>query len=760
MNEAPYQKGFREFSAGRFDAAERLFAEAVKQDPKLGPAHFARGCALQRMNRHQEAVAAFDAAVRLNRRDANALINRAVSLAELGRFAEAAVSFKEALAIAPSRADIWLAYGDTLAVGKHTDDALAAYEKALAIQPQFPEASNNRGTVLFTLKRYDEAVAAYDLVLAVHPQDVLAAINRGIALAELKRFPEALVSFERAISLESKNAAARYHKGTSLYALRQYGEALASLDAALTIEPAHVEAHIVRGLALQEMGRAQDALGALTQALAIRPDSVEALVNRQSLLFGMKRYEEAADDCERVLSLDPDTPNIRGYRIYYRLHICDWREVRAEENAILRRIDKGERVIQPFANIALSGTPASQFACARIWAAHECRSQEPLWKGARYGHERIRIAYVSGDFKEHPVLKLMAGVFEMHDKRQFETLAVSLDKDDGSAIRRRAAASFDHFVEAAGKTDLEIARMLRMMETDIVVDLMGFTGKARHEIFAYRPAPVAVQFLGYPGTTGSPHVDYILADRTVIAEEDRRYYSEQVVYLPDSFMPHDDSRAIGPVPTRAQAGLPEGAFVFSAYNNRYKYTSAMFDVWMRILKAVPGSILWMAHPGETAAGNLLREVASRGVSVERLVFAPFVPSAEAHLARLGLADVFLDTLPFNAHSTALEMLFAGVPVLSAEGETFAGRVSASLVRTAGIGEMVAFSLQEYEEKALLLARDPARLAGIKKKLAFARTGPLFDTARFTRHLEAAFRVMRDRCERGEAPVSFAVEPRT
>jgi protein O-GlcNAc transferase len=460
------------------------------------------------------------------------------------------------------------------------------------------------------------------------------------------------------------------------------------------------------------------------------------------------------------LSLDPDTPNIRGYRLYYRLHTCDWREARTEENAILSRIDEGKGVIQPFANIALSGTPASQLACARIWASHEYRPQEQLWKGARYKHERIRVAYVSGDFKEHPVLKLMAGVFEKHDKRQFETLAVSLDRDDGSAIRRRSAASFDRFIEAGGKTDFEIARMLHAMETDIVVDLMGLTGKARHEIFAHRPAPVAVQFLGYPGTTGSPHVDYILADRAVIPEEDRRFYSEQVVYLPDSFMPHDDSRAVGAAPTRAQAGLPEEAFVFSAYNNRYKYTPDMFDVWMRILKAVPGSILWMAHPGEIAAGNLLREASSRGVPAERLVFAPFIPSAEAHLARLGLADVFLDTLPFNAHSTALEMLFAGVPVLTAEGKTFAGRVSASLDRTAGIPEMVASSLQEYEEIALLLARDPARLAGIKEKLARARTGPLFDTARFTRHLEDAFRLMRDRSERGEAPGSFAVEPRT
>lgn len=759
MSEAPYQKGYREFSAGKFEAAERLFAEAVKQDPNFAPAHFARGCALQRMNRHEEAVAAFDAAARLDRPDADALINRAVSLVELGRFAEAAASFEAALAIAPERAEIWLAYGDTLAAGKRLEDALAAYEKALAIQPQFPEASNNRGTVLFTLKRYDEAVAAYDLALAVQPQNLLAAINRGIALSSLKRVSEALASFERAISLEPRNADARYHKGTSLYALRQYGEALASCGAALAIEPAHLEAHIVRGLALQEMGRSQDALAAFTQALAIRPESVEALVNRQSLLFGMKRYEEAAADCDRVLSLDPDIPNMRGYRLYYRSHICDWRQARAEENAILNRIAKGERVIQPFANIALSGTPASQLACARIWAAHEYRPQEPLWKGARYGHGRIRIAYVSGDFKEHPVLKLMAGVFEKHDKRQFETLAVSLDRDDRSAIRRRAEASFDRFVEAAGKTDFEIARMLYAMETDIVVDLMGLTGKARHEIFAYRPAPVAVQFLGYPGTTGSPHVDYILADRAVIPEEDKRYYSEQVVYFPDSFMPHDDSRAIGPVPTRAQAGLPGEAFVFSAYNNRYKYTPDMFDVWMRILKAVPGSILWMAHPGETAASNLFREAGLRGVRAERLLFAPFVPSAEAHLARLSLAGVFLDTLPFNAHSTALEMLFACVPVLTVMGNTFASRVSASLNRTAGIPEMVASSLQEYEEKALRLARDPARLANIKEKLARARTGPLFDTSRFTRHLEDAFRLMRARSERGEALVSFAVEKR-
>jgi protein O-GlcNAc transferase len=759
MNEAPYQKGYREFSAGRFEAAERLFAEAVKHDPKLAPAHFARGCALQRMNRHAEAIGSFNAAVKLDPRDTDALVNRAVSFTQLSRFAEAASSFEAALAIAGGRAELWLAYGDALAGINRLQDALAAYGKALALRPQFPEALNNRGAALFSLRRYEEAIAAYDSVLAIQPGNALAAINRGIALAELKRHGEALASFERAVSFDPTNAPARYHKGTTLYALRRHGEALASLDAALAIEPADADAHIVRGLVLKETGRAEEALAALTRALAIRPDSMEALVNRQSLLFGMKRYEDAIADCDGVMSLDPSVPNMRGCRLYYRLQICDWGGTEAEEEEILRRIDRGEKVIQPFMNIALSSTPASQLQCARIWASQEYSPQEPLWRGTSYRHERIRVAYLSGDFQDHPVLKLMAGVFEKHDKAHFETLAVSLGSDDGSAIRQRAAKAFDHFTDASGKTDFEIARLLHTMETDIAVDLMGFTGNARHEILSHRPAPVSVQFLGFPGTMASKYVDYIVADRTVIPEEDRIHYAEQTVYLPDSFMPHDDARAIPAAPTRDEAGLPQGAFVFCAYNNRYKYTPKIFDVWMRLLRAVPESILWLASQNENAANNLKREAKARGVAAERLVWAPFVASAEAHLARLSLADLFLDTVPFNAHSTAMDVLWAGVPVLTLMGNSFAGRVSASLNRAARMPDMVANSIGEYEEKALLLARDPALLAAARERLAMGRNGPLFDTARFTRHLEEAFRRMRDRAERGEAPASFAVERR-
>jgi protein O-GlcNAc transferase len=759
MNGGPYQEGYREFSAERFEAAERLFAQALTHDPNFAPAHFARGCALQRMNRHEDAIAAFDKALKLSPRDVDAFVNRAVSCMQLSHFAEAAKSFEAVLHIDGGRAEIWLAYGDTLAALKQLEDALAAYAKALAIRPQLPEAMNNRGAALFSLKRYEEAIRAYDSVLALQPDNVLATVNRGIAQAELRRFPEALASFERAIARDPANSAARYHMGTSLYALRRYREALASLDVALAIDPANADAHIVRGIVLKETGRAEEGLAAFTRALAVRPDSVEALVNRQSLLFAMKRYEEAIADCDRALLLDPYVLNIRGYRLYYRMQICDWRGSEVEEADIFRRIGKGERVIQPFANIALSGTPALQLECARIWAAHEYSPHEPFWKGARYRHDRIRVAYISGDFQDHPVLKQMVGVFEKHDKSQFETIAISLGGDDGSEIRRRAAKAFDHFIDAGGKSDFEIARLLHAMEADVAVDLMGFTGKARNEILNYRPAPASVQFLGFPGTTGSKHVDYVLADRIVIPEEDKTHYSEKTVYLPHSFMPHDDTRLIAPAPSRAEAGLPEGKFVFCAYNNRYKYTPRMFDAWMRILKAVPESILWLSSPGEMAADNLKREAGARGIAAGRLVFAPFVTGLGAHLARLSLADVFLDTVPFNAHSTAMDMLFAGVPVLTLIGNTFAGRVSASLNRTAGMPEMVAGSIQEYEEKTLLLARDRARLAATREKLARARNGPLFDTERFTRHLEEAFRQMRDRCERGEAPASFAVEPR-
>jgi predicted O-linked N-acetylglucosamine transferase (SPINDLY family) len=405
----------------------------------------------------------------------------------------------------------------------------------------------------------------------------------------------------------------------------------------------------------------------------------------------------------------------------------------------------GQRVINPFQNIAVSSSEAEQLQCARIAVAEKYRPvAQGLWRGEAYTHERLRLAYLSADFNDHAVSTLMAGVFEQHDRTKFETIAVSFSTAGSSSRRARLVQAFDRFLDVGEKSDLEAARLLRDMEVDIAVDLMGFTGDCRPRILAFRSSPIQVNFLGFPGTMGAPYIDYIVADATVIPKESMGHYSESVVLLPDSYLPNDSQRPIAQrTPSRVEAGLPPQGFVFCSFNNTYKFTPQMFDVWMRLLSAVEGSVLWLPAVNNAAVGNLRREAQHRGVNAARLVFAPFLASAEEHLARLRLADLFLDTLPYNAHSTAADALWAGLPVLTTPGTTFAGRVAASLLQAIGLPEMIAPSLAAYESTALELARDHSTLGAIKEKLSRNRhTHPLFDTARFTRNLEAAYLQMR------------------
>jgi protein O-GlcNAc transferase len=418
----------------------------------------------------------------------------------------------------------------------------------------------------------------------------------------------------------------------------------------------------------------------------------------------------------------------------------------------------GKIASDPFPLLALSSTPGDQLQCAKRDAADHPTFAK-LWRGEVYSHERIRIGYVSANLHEHPVAYLAAGLFERHDRSRFEVTAISLGPDRDSDLRRRLKAAFEHFIDAGSQSDQEIAELIQRREIDIVVDLNGFTSGCRPGIFARRPAPIQVNYLGYAGTMGADGFDYILADRTVIPDGQFEFYSEKVAWLPDCFMVNDDRRLIsGATPTRSECGLPETAFVFCCFNNAYKIAPETFDVWMRLLAAVDDSVIWLSELNPTAMANLRREAENRGVSQERLIFAARAPAMEDHLARQRQADLFLDTLPYNAHSTASDALWAGLPVLTCLGATFAGRVAGSLLNAIGLPELVTSSLDKYEALAIKLARDPALLASIKTKLATNRdTHPLFNSARFTRHIEAAYTTMVERSRRRQPPESFAVE---
>ncbi|HMI96619.1 MAG TPA: hypothetical protein VK479_08925, partial [Micropepsaceae bacterium] len=472
----------------------------------------------------------------------------------------------------------------------------------------------------------------------------------------------------------------------------------------------------------------------------------------------LKRFPDAIADSDRALTLDPGHTGAMRIGIHSRLHTCDWQRREEDKRRITAGLMAGSRVIEALDHRGLCDSESENLAAARLWVAEECPpAATPLWRGERYQHDKIRVAYLSTDFRAHAVAFLIVGIFEHHDKDRFETIAISFSRDDRSETRTRIETAFDKFIDVQDMSDSQVAALMREMEIDIAIDLNGYTGDSRTAILAHRPAPVQVNYLGYPGTMGAPYIDYIIADRIVIPEEHRVDYSEKVIYLPDAYQANDRKRRIAEkTPTRAEAGLPEHGFVFASFNNTYKIGPEIFDIWMRLLRDVEDSALWLLEDNPIAAANVKREAQARGVAPERLVFAPRT-MPDQHLARHRLADLFLDTQPYNAHTTASDALWMGLPLVTCPGSTFPGRVAASLLNAIGMPELVTGSLAEYETLARKLAREPAALAAIKAKLAANRdTHPMFDTARFARYLESAYVTMWERQQRGDAPASFTV----
>jgi protein O-GlcNAc transferase len=596
-------------------------------------------------------------------------------------------------------------------------------------------------------------------MLAAQPDDGDALLERGATLLGLQRASEALASLDRAVALLPRAVGAWYHRAAAHLALETFDRALADYDEALRLEPEFPEALVGRASALRGLRRSGEALSDLERAARLRPGSADIHYLHAVVLRELARPEEAAAGFTRLLELAPRHEYAQGNLLQTRLQSCDWTDWAESTQRLVRAVTAGERVCLPGPFISVARTAAEQLACTRLFVADKhATARPPLWTGERYRHAKIRVAYVSADFREHPVSQLLAGVLEQHDRGRFETLAISLREPPRSTFVTRLEHAFDRFIDVTGRSDGDVAALLRELEVDIAVDLMGFSGNARPAIFAHRPAPVQVNYLGYAATMALPCIDYIIADRIVIPDTDRGCYAEKVVYLPGSYLPSDATRAIAAeTPTRAHCGLPQSGFVFCCFNTHYKINPDCFGVWMRLLAAIPGSVLWLAEGSSAVERNLRAAAARAGIACERLVFAPRVPGAAEHLARHRLADLFLDTLPFNAHATASDALWAGLPVLTCQGGTFAGRVASSLLSTAGLAELVTTSLEEYQAKALELAATPEFLSELRSRLERHRTTlPLFDTPRYCRHLETAYTLMWQRAERGEPPQHFAV----
>jgi protein O-GlcNAc transferase len=602
--------------------------------------------------------------------------------------------------------------------------------------------------LLSQAERFRDVLATHELAPIVMPVSAETRLR-------LRRYHAALADAKRALAANPNNAAAWHSLGNALSGLKRHKEAVACYDKALALTPENGTFWQDRSAAIHASKR-KTATSDINEEPTSDPQDADGWALRGGFLLAAQRFAEAAEASDRALAIDPQHLVAARIGIRSRISTCDWRQRKEDERRIAEGLRAGFHIITPFNHRAISDSEAQNLVVAQLWAKTIPRPKA-LWRGESYRHDCIRIAYLCAEFHDHATAVLIAGVFEQHDKTRFDVTAVSLRPDDGGPMRRRIEAAFDRFIDAQALSDAEIAAMIREMEIDIAIDLNGQAGAARPGILAHRPAPVQTSYLGNCGTMGVPFIDYIIADPIVIPPDQSCYYAEKVVYLPNSYQCNDSRREVSrSTLSRADAGLPEAGFVFCCFNNNYKIMLSIFDIWMRLLAACPECVLWLLGDNPYAILNLRREAAARGVAPERLVFAPRKPR-EDHLARHRLADLFLDTLPVNAHATASDALWAGLPVLTWMGNTFAGRVAASLLQAIGLPELVASSPAEYESIALALARDPEALARVRAKLASNRTTqPLFDTARITRNLETAYMTMCERTRRREPPESFTV----
>jgi predicted O-linked N-acetylglucosamine transferase (SPINDLY family) len=711
--------------AGRLAEAEALYSQVLAANPNSFPALHLMGLLRWQQQRIGEALELMEKALKVQPGAPETLSNYAMALSSLGRNQEALAILDEALKARPANSKALANRGAIKCRLGKAEEGLKDFEAALAIDPKHVEALNNRGLTLHGLTRYEEAVAAFDALLKLVPDYFEGRNNRGLAFRELGRNLEALADFERVAVLS----------------------------------PSHAGAHLNRASVLWRMEKLDEALEAYDKALAIKPDFPEALESRSNLYWTRKRdLLPALRDMARLNEIAPDWPYAQGNLLHLKMHAADWRDFRRDKARLDGAVRAGKPVVEPFVYQGLSESPSDVLACAEIYAAREYPPAARLAKKTPHRDGRIRLGYVSGEFRAQATMYLAAGLFENHDRRRFEVIGFDNSRDDGSWMRKRVAGGFDKFIPIANLSDRDAAARIAIEEIDILVNLNGYFGKMRPGIFAMRPAPIQVNYLGFPGTMGADYMDYVLADHVLIGEEEQRFYRERVVRLPGSYQINDSTRLPVAPSARLQHGLPDEAFVFCHFNYGYKITPELFESWMRILTEVPGSLLWLLSGNPLFEQNLRAEAARLGVDDSRLIFAPPL-ELDPHLARLPLGDLFLDSLISNAHTTASDALWAGLPLLTRRGETFAGRVAASLLHAVGLPELVTDSLEDYEEMAIRLGRDPALLKRYRDRLVETRgSAALFDTVRTTRHIEAAYEKMQALKQNGEARESFAVAP--
>lgn len=789
-----FREAVRHLQEGRLQQSEQAHRRILARSPRHAPSLHHLGLIAFKSNARNEAVDYIRQSLAIDPDDHQAWRNLALILGELRCMEDAIAACRQSLALQPADAKSFLVLGNLLKAAQNTADAVAAYGESLKLKPDQPAVLARLGEVLLRSGKPADAMALCRQALALDPacadaqglercilassgqlEDAAAMIDAqshdpaerarrydelGAFLRAQKRFAEAVPVQRRAIACLPGRAELHFNLAAALDGAGQKREALGAYQAGLAIEPERAEAYAKVGALLRSMDMHAGAITALEHAVKLAPLLADAHYNLAIIYKLVGRLDDARGAFERAIACAPDSLIHRFELSTLRRMLCDWDGLAEDETRCLDLLRTTNRVVAPFLLVPMPSNRADQLEAGRRFAQSIAVPDELKFRSypaASEGDRRIRIGYLSADFFSHATAMLIAEVLEKSDRNRFELFGYCYSPDDGSDLRRRVVATFDRFVDIGGMTDRDAARTIHGDGIDILVDLKGYTRNARTDILAYRPAPIQVNYLGYPATMGADFVDYILADAVVAPMEHQEHYTERIVHLPNCYQPNDRQRRIADAPlTRAQLGLPEDAFVFCSFNNIYKLDPALFDVWMRLLARVPDAVLWVLAGDGTCRANLKREAAARGVDPARIVFAERMAN-EQHLARHRLADLFLDTLPCNAHTTASDALWAGLPVLTCLGETFSGRVAASLLSAMNLDELITGSLDDYERTALALAQDRSRLVPIRRRIAAERDrSPLFDSDRYTRNLERAYETMVDIMRAGQAPRAFAV----
>jgi protein O-GlcNAc transferase len=638
------------------------------------------------------------------------------------------------------------------------ETAVELLSEAIRIKKNDPVLFYDLGLALQNSGKLDEAVIEYKRALARKPDMAAAHINIGNILKAQGSLDEAEMRYKRAIVIDPKLALAHYNLGSLLHMQKKPDAARVEYEQAIDLNANFAEARINLGALFKDQGKLDEAVAQYKQAITINPRLFEAYSNLGVALNAQKKTEEAIEQFERAVALAPDNAGILAQFVHRLQHVCAWDKAAVPEKRLLEMVREGREGIPPFFILNTPSTPADQLICARNFGRKFAAPPESMFRHApRKARDRIRIGYLSADLHHHAIAFLTAELFERHDRTRFDVTAYSYGPDDGSDMRQRLIRAFERFVDIRNMPHAAVAQKINNDGIDILIDLTGCTEESRIYIPAYRPAPIQVNYLGYPGTMGIDFIDYIIADPFILPMDQQLFYSEKIVQLPDCYQPNDTRRrAAETVPSRKAYGLPEQGFVFCCFNQSYKIRPAVFDIWMRLLQATEGSVLWLLEYNAQVKDNLRKEAFQRGIDPARLVFAPIMGVPE-HLARHRLADLFLDTLPVNAHTTTSDALWAGLPVLTCVGSTFAGRVAGSLLKAANLPELITYSLEEYEALALQLAQNPGRLSAIRQKLEQTRLRvPLFDIEKFTRNIEKSYQTMWDIYQAGDSPKAFTV----